>query len=843
MWILTVLRIPDDELIRCMGLDRFMVLKFLRMGLFVFGTFSIFALPILIPINVINQRNSPGLNILTMGNVSDPSRTWAHLILSVLLSAGVIWYTFHETRKYLVLRRRYILSPEFTNSVMSRTLYVPSVPKDVNNVDDLMRIFGKFPGGVRRIWLNRNLKELPDIVEERQKNVQNLETAVTKAILASYKHYAKADSENPEIGRDTSLLIPEKLRPTHRVSPLPIGLPFVGRKVDSIEYYGNEIKNLNEKIATLQQSVDTLPQLNSVFIEFNEQIAVHMAAQTLIHHGELKMAPRNLHIAPTDVIWENMNIRSKERLLRRMLSLAITSVIVIFWAIPVIFVQSISSLDALSETFPFLNGVKKLGPTAVGIIQGILPAVALAILVALVPIVFAALSTREGIPQKSFVELSVLHKYFFFLFIDVVLVSTIAGGVFQTWAALSKNPTSIVNVLAEKLPQASTFFITYVMLQAINASGQAMLQLVPFLLSYVFPLFATTPRDIYNQKSICPNVNLGTLIPSHSVIFVLGLEYSTIAPLILPFVCLFFALHYFVYLYQFLYVYERDFETGGRAFPRAIRHVYIGLYTWQLTMIGLFAVRKDNALGQLVIMIITLIVSCFALALYDKSFRPLFKFLPVDCVDVEYTTERGETIGHKVRTTSSKDEDRKVLVSSEQESDAASRVTSELDASKPSVQHIHAVESESGTSTISADACATYLRLHKELDQALHQTASNHVEPSAAMMATAKEVYESFSYLHPSMRQEQPVVWLPLDDIGITEAEIKHLKSLGILATSSGATAHANARGKGKVEIDEEDIIKNKKGIPGVAPKPGWARYVNDYVRTVVDSYNFIASF
>lgn len=86
MWILTLLRIPDVELIRIMGLDKFMVLKFLRMGIVVFTLYMLVAIPILIPVNVINQRNSAGLNVMTMGNIKDASRTWAHLVLSVLLT-------------------------------------------------------------------------------------------------------------------------------------------------------------------------------------------------------------------------------------------------------------------------------------------------------------------------------------------------------------------------------------------------------------------------------------------------------------------------------------------------------------------------------------------------------------------------------------------------------------------------------------------------------------------------------------------------------------------------------------------------------------------------------------
>lgn len=74
-----------------MGLDRFMVLKFLRMGMVTFSIYSLFAIPILFPINIINQRQLEGLNYLTMANVVDDVRTWAHCLLAVTLSGKEIF--------------------------------------------------------------------------------------------------------------------------------------------------------------------------------------------------------------------------------------------------------------------------------------------------------------------------------------------------------------------------------------------------------------------------------------------------------------------------------------------------------------------------------------------------------------------------------------------------------------------------------------------------------------------------------------------------------------------------------------------------------------------------------
>jgi hypothetical protein len=72
-----------------MGLDKFMVLKLLRMGMVTFSLYSLVAIPILFPINTINQGQLDGLNYLTMGNVTDDNRTWAHCLLAVILSGKI----------------------------------------------------------------------------------------------------------------------------------------------------------------------------------------------------------------------------------------------------------------------------------------------------------------------------------------------------------------------------------------------------------------------------------------------------------------------------------------------------------------------------------------------------------------------------------------------------------------------------------------------------------------------------------------------------------------------------------------------------------------------------------
>ncbi|KAI9322763.1 hypothetical protein BX666DRAFT_2017240 [Dichotomocladium elegans] len=785
-----------------------MVLRFLKMGFVTFTLFSVLALPILLPLNTINQLNSDGLNLFTIGNIKDKNRLWAHLVLSVILSAGLVYLIYRETRVYLVLRRRYLLSPGYANTVTARTLYVPSIPKSTNTVAELHKIFDRFPGGVRRIWMTRDTKDLPDQIKDREKHVKGLEGAITDAISKTYKHNAKKGAE-VELGGPGSH-IPDKLRPTHRVTPLPVSVPCVGRKVDSIEYYRSEIKELNDKILASQRAPEQFTQLNSAFIEFNQQIAAHMAAQCVIHSQELQMAPRYLQVAPSDIIWENMNVRSIERLIRRFLSLTITGVVVIFWAIPVGFVQAVSNIETLSKLVPFLSKLNDLPATVVGIIQGILPAVALAVLVALVPVFFEYLSTKEGTPQKSAVDLAVLDKYFFFLYVDVVLLSTAVGGVLHVISAIKDNPLSIIDTLATSLPKASTFFITYVMLQAFNGTAKQMLLISSLAKSYIFPFLTKTPRDIYVQKTKAPIITLGTLVPGHTLIFVLGILYSTIAPLILPFAAFYFILSYFVYLYQFLFVYEMEYETGGLAFPRALRHVYIGLFTWQLTMIGLLAIQV--AIPQLIIMAITFVASVFSMALYDLSFKPLFEFLPIQ------------------------QNNKELMVSTEDAIENA-----EADKTKTS-------QDDEEVLPVDAEAASAHLR--KRLKQ---QQSSNRSTPMGAnagagdsdqsfAMSTARAVFDVEYYMNPSLYQAQPTVWLPEDDLGITDYEMDRLRELSIITSSEGARAvHAGNRGqKSNIVLDHGLFEEGGRGIPHEAPTPNTAK---DPTQTAANSLNIVSAF
>ncbi|KAJ1914351.1 phosphate metabolism protein 7 [Tieghemiomyces parasiticus] len=631
-WVWPTLRAPDLLIIERTSLDCYMFLNFLRTTLKLFFVFAVVACAILLPLNAVGGGGNKGLQSLSIGNIKGGSNyLWAHLILTVLFVAAVLYTILHSAQGYINLRHRYLLNPAHQASAQANTILVTDIPRSLNSRSKLQRIFSAFPGGVRQIYMPRKVSQLEDHVEERDKVAIKLEKVLSKYTVQcsklAHKHTktttGQAPPEHLEQGGAAAAIDPPT-RPTHRLGYIP----FVGDKVDSVAHYSHELRGLGDKIASEQSTVRQRPRLGSAFVLFNRQIAAHMAYQSLLDKSPLHMNPRHLEVNPDDVVWSNLSMNPYMRQVRSLISVAITIVLVLFWAVPVSLVTSISSLSTLASIDAF-KGLNDLPPVVFGVIQGILPALAVAILMMILPMVLRLLSRFEGTVLKSDVELSLVHRYFFFLVVNVFLVSTLAGGITSAIGAILDNPQQIAYILAQELPKVNVFFLSYIMLQGLSGASKDILRVVPLIMRNLkATLLAGTPRELLkvNKPS---EFHWGTAIPSHTLIFVVGMVYSTIAPLVLIFIVVYFSLYYLVYRYQMLYIYdETSFDTGGLSFPRILYHMLVGVYLFVLTFLGLMALNKSPA--KIVISVLLLAVVIAFNVYLIKIYDPLFKVLPIN---------------------------------------------------------------------------------------------------------------------------------------------------------------------------------------------------------------------
>jgi len=76
---------------------------------------------------------------------------------------------------------------------------------------------------------------------------------------------------------------------------------FLGQKADTIYHCRKEIARLNLEIEQDQAEPEKFPLMNSAFIQFNSQVAAHMACQSVTHYMPSQTAPRLVEILLLDV--------------------------------------------------------------------------------------------------------------------------------------------------------------------------------------------------------------------------------------------------------------------------------------------------------------------------------------------------------------------------------------------------------------------------------------------------------------------------------------------------------------------------------------------------------------
>ncbi|KAH7385963.1 hypothetical protein BKA66DRAFT_527669 [Pyrenochaeta sp. MPI-SDFR-AT-0127] len=415
-------------------------------------------------------------------------------------------------------------------------------------------------------------------------------------------------------------------------------LPLIGKKVDTIYHCRKELARLNVEIADDQAHEERFPLMNSAFVQFNHQVAAHMACQSISHHIPRQMAPRTVEVNPQYVLWDNLTMKWWERYLRMFGVIIIIVGLVIFWGIPVSFTGALSQINTLTDDLPWLAWITTLPRWLVSFVQGVLPPAVLALLFVVLPITLRFLAGITGTTTSGERELLVQNFYFAFVFVQLFLVVSISTGITTAIEDLLNDPISIPATLAKNLPKSANYFFSYMILQALSISSGTLLQIGAVVIIVFLRFLDTTPREKVSRVLARPGINWGTMIPVYTNFGAIGIIYSVVSPLILTMMLITFSLFWFTYRYQMIYVSYAKAETNGLIFPKAVNQLFTGLYFLELCLIGLFFLQRDtnNAVvcfPHAIIMIVTLVFTVLYQVILNRAFGPLFTYLPITFED------------------------------------------------------------------------------------------------------------------------------------------------------------------------------------------------------------------
>ncbi|CAI0388336.1 unnamed protein product, partial [Linum tenue] len=402
---------------------------------------------------------------------------------------------------------------------------------------------------------------------------------------------------------------------------------FRGRDTD-VSHYEQKLEDLERNVRIEQHSLtgelpNTSVEVPAAFVSFKSRfgaaVALHMQQGVDPTEWLTEEAPE-----PRDIHWSSFSSSFMKRWISRIVVVVACVALTILFLIPVVLVQGLANLEQLETWFPFLKGILDL--TIVSqIVTGYLPSLILQLFLYLVPPVMLMLSSMEGYLSSSSTEKSACTKVLWFTIWNIFFANVLSGSAFHQ-VNIFLEPKNIPKILAEAVPGQATFFISYVVTSGWTKLSSEISQLTSLLWSYVTGVFSSND----DEEIDVPKLPYHSEIPRILFFGLLGTTYFFLAPLILPFLLIYFCIGYITFRNQLLNVYEPKYETNGRFWPIVHGSTIFSLILMHVIAIGIFGLKKLPLAATLTVPlpILTLLFNEYC----RRRFVPLFQYYPTESI-------------------------------------------------------------------------------------------------------------------------------------------------------------------------------------------------------------------
>lgn len=206
------------------------------------------------------------------------------------------------------------------------------------------------------------------------------------------------------------------------------------------------------------------------------------------------------------------------------------------------------------------------------------------------------------------------------------------------------------------------------------------------------------------------------------------------------------------------------YDTGGQLYPTALKQLFTGVYVMELCLIGLFlSIRDDQGvftgIGQAVVMMMATALTVIYQVLLGNIFSSILKYLPAFPKDRE--DEGGESKGNH--------------------------------SSAPALDHLRHL----------GYTCYGWMRPSKEVPRDLQESVDE-------LARNELDVTDRRGYKHEAADHRSPVVWIPKDELGISEDEIAYARNYVPDIRISNEFADLDVKGRLEIsqDVSNTDIVQ-----------------------------------
>eukprot|EP00981_Chlorochromonas_danica_P012618 scaffold5218_cov150-Ochromonas_danica.AAC.10 len=182
-WLYSVFMVRDEEVLRMVGLDGYMLLRFITLCLRLACFFAFFGVAVLVPVYSSGGAGESGWRAYTVANLRDAAGAyglWAPVCFGYFFSISYCQLWYYEYKHYVSKRISYLVHGDGDTAPQTYyTVQIENLPIALRSTPALTDFFERiFPGEVFGVEIALDLKDLEDLTA-RRKEVRN---ALEKAI-------------------------------------------------------------------------------------------------------------------------------------------------------------------------------------------------------------------------------------------------------------------------------------------------------------------------------------------------------------------------------------------------------------------------------------------------------------------------------------------------------------------------------------------------------------------------------------------------------------------------------------------------------------------------------------
>ncbi|KAJ3685552.1 hypothetical protein LUZ61_014716 [Rhynchospora tenuis] len=599
-WVRAAWQPSEEDLLASSGLDGVVFMRIFVFCLRVFSVAGIIGILVLVPVNYLGDQLSnidfsdlpnKSVDLFSISNVDDGSnRLWFHFSAAYIITAFVCYLLYNEY-KYLSAKRlaHFMASKPMPHhfTILVRGIPVRGGASISNTVERFFMDY--YPSTYLSHVVVRQTSKLRHLINDAENAYRRL------THLKSIPRTTQNGVSSASNGRFLGLF----------------------RKKDPVITYTKKLEELEENVRLHQSEVNMAgEEIPAAFVCFKSRFGaascINMPQSDNPTEWVTEPAPE-----PCDVYWPFFSTSFLQRWISKFIVFVASFFLIIIFLLVAAFIQGLTYLEQLEIWLPFLKNILKIAVVS-QVITGYLPSLLLHLLSSQIPPLMKLFSTMQGYIATSEIEKSACGKMLWFTIWSVFFANVLTGSV-TSQLQIILDPKDIPAMLAVVVPGQASFFIAYVVTSWTSVSSE-LTQTMAFL-SHLFS--CPCSRKESNGKINLPSISYHSEIPRILLFGLLGLTYFILAPIILPFILVYFGIGYIIYRNQLLFVYTPKYDTGGRFWPIVHNTTIFSLVLMHIIVIGIFGLKKLPLASSLILPlpILTLLFNEYC----NKRFLPIFR--------------------------------------------------------------------------------------------------------------------------------------------------------------------------------------------------------------------------